>query len=321
MNNLEFKVSEDQSDQRLDVFLAELLPERSRGRIQKDIVDGRVSVQGIVVLKAKKLVHTGDDVALDEDNRQETPSPEARDLSVIFEDESIIVINKPAGMVVHPNQAEGQGTLVQALLNYYPAISQAIYDDKSAISHLRPGIVHRLDKDTSGVIVVAKTQPVLMSLAQQFQEHGVEKEYVTLVEGEVGEKQEIRTLLKRTKDKSKNLMGVNQTGRLAITHIIPEAAYRMPNGRIASMLRCQIETGRTHQIRVHCKHIGHPVLGDPLYSSKTSADSSKRLGLGRQMLHAATLRLTHPVSGERMVFQAPLPADMVDVLTRLEPVW
>jgi len=191
-----FVVTED--GQRLDVFLATQLPERSRGELQRDIEAGRVSVNGTLALKPRKPVRIGQAITLNDENRLDSPQPEAAPLNIIFEDDSLLVLNKPSGMIVHPNKPEETGTLVQAVLAHAPGVGEALYDPESPVSKLRPGIVHRLDKDTSGVIVVAKTREAMLKLSEQFQQHTVEKEYLTLVEGEVEEPKRIETLMKRT---------------------------------------------------------------------------------------------------------------------------
>jgi len=308
------------TEDRLDVFLANSLPDHSRGSLQKDIESGSVQVNGIVARKSKKPVRPGDIVILNDQARPDRPAAEYRDLDIIYHDQSIVVVNKPAGMIVHPNRPEETGTLIQVLLGHFPDIAEAIYDTESPVSRLRPGIAHRLDKDTSGVMVVARTADALKNLSNQFHAHTTEKQYLTLVEGRVSEAETIHTMMKRTDRKDKSQMGVSEEGRDAVTHITPEQYYLQPNSREATLLRCVIETGRTHQIRVHCKHIGHPVLGDNLYYNKTSRDSSKRLGIQRQLLHAAQLTFSHPGTGERVTFKAPLPEDFNHTLTSLNPL-
>jgi 23S rRNA pseudouridine1911/1915/1917 synthase len=225
-------------------------------------------------------------------------------------------------MIVHPQRIEDRGTLVQALLHYDEKIKEAIYDPNSAISRMRPGIVHRLDKDTSGVLVVAKNRDALTILAQQFQKHLVIKDYTALVYGDLAEKKVIHTNLGRKKADHKSLMAakpLQSSGREAISTFFPEKFFvYSPTSEKVTLLGCRIETGRTHQIRVHAKYGGYPVLGDSLYRTKLSQGLSQKLGIERQMLHASKLKFSHPESGKRVEFEVELPEDMLQVLTKLK---
>ena len=299
---------------RLDAFLVSQLPDLSRSQLQKLITHERVQVNGETA-KPRYMVKMGDSVTVTVPDANQALVAESTSLDILFEDEALLVINKPAGMVVHPQLAEEQGTLVHALLHYYPAIAEAVYDPAHSLSRMRPGIVHRLDKDTSGVILVAKTQAALIALSEQFKTKDIKKSYTTVVFGQLKEAQTIRNWIIR-KAAQENLMKVSRIagqGREAITHLFPEKVFAE-----ATLLQCRIETGRTHQIRVHCKFIGHPVLGDTRYTNKAATLFSEKLGIKRQMLHAQSLTFIHPITGKEMTIAAPLPPDMEAVLTALK---
>jgi 23S rRNA pseudouridine1911/1915/1917 synthase len=301
---------------RLDVAVATAEPTISRSRHQRLIESGNVTVDGIVETKCKILVQPGSTIVFTPPEVEpEHPIAEALPLSILFEDESILVINKAAGMVVHPNDFHEHNTLVQAVLAIRPEIVSAVYDPENRVSRLRPGVVHRLDKDTTGVIVFAKNREALLNLSAQFQNHTTKKEYIALVYGKYTDKQTITAPIRRRGGGDKNRMGAShdpEDGREAITHFapiktwIPYAAWPQ---EMVTKVSVRIETGRTHQIRVHAKFIGHPVLGDILYGNKPSIKLSEKLGIERQLLHAASLTIQHPVSNESLTFTAPLSSD------------
>jgi 23S rRNA pseudouridine1911/1915/1917 synthase len=305
----------DEGGLRLDAYLATQISELSRSQIQKLIILGQVTVNA-EICKPRHILKETDALIVHIPDPKQGLTAEDHSLDILFEDDEILVINKPAGMVVHPQLAEEQGTLVHALLHYYPALRDVVYDPEQLLSTLRPGIVHRLDKDTSGVIIVAKTIPTLHALSEQFRNHTTHKTYTALVFGQVPEATTVHNWIVR-KAARENMMGVskmNGVGREAITHFTPEELFTN-----ATLLGCRIETGRTHQIRVHCKYTGHPVLGDTLYANKSSEKLSEKLGITRQMLHATSLTILHPTSGKAMTFTAPLPSDMeaaIEVLRR-----
>ena len=314
-----YLVPEEWTGQRLDRFLASQDSGHSRGYFQNLLTKQLVKVNERSV-KASYQLKAGDTVFLEEPSLPLLPTAEAIPLEIIFEDDDLIVVNKPVQMSVHPTTMEETGTLVQALLYHSLQIAEAIYDMDSLVSRLRPGIVHRLDKDTTGLLVVAKNKPALISLTNQFKEHLVTKEYTALLFGNLSEPLTIHTNLKRNKRADKNVMGVHEKGREAITHINPLTHYFfLKEEQEVTLVSCQIETGRTHQIRVHCKHSGHPVLGDPLYTTKPARSFSQHVGAKRQLLHASKLSFTHPRTGEPVSFTAPLPEDMREILTKLEP--
>ncbi len=305
--------------ERLDRVLAKQHPEHSRGFWQKQIAAGRVSVDGSIIIEpdfplAEDSELTLSDIPAEAAAETATVKP-APALDVLHEDEAIIVLNKAAGVVVHPAHAHTNGgTLVDALLKRWPAMSQAVFDPTNAISLLRPGIVHRLDQDTSGVIVVAKTTASLRFLAKELEAHRFFKQYIALVHGRVDEATTINKPLGRHA-KNRKLMAVTAAGKPAVTRIQPCALLEF-GGQTLSAVIAEPVTGRTHQLRVHLKSISRPVLGDRTYTTAGCRELSSQLGLTRQALHAASLRLRHPQSREYMVFQAPLPIDFRSALQK-----
>jgi 23S rRNA pseudouridine1911/1915/1917 synthase len=310
--------------ERLDRALASVWSDLSRSRLQSLIREGRVTVNGAVTLDPGQKVGSGTEVAL------ELPPPvlaeplgEPIALQVIYQDEDLIVIDKPAGLVVHPAAGHDSGTLVNALIAHCGESLSGIGGVK------RPGIVHRLDKDTSGLLVVAKNDRAHQSLAAQFADHGrtgpLERAYLALIWGVPNRQRGTieAPLARSTHIREKIAVVPEERGRYAITHYSVEEAFSDSSREpVASLVRCELETGRTHQIRVHMAHIGHPLLGDNLYGSgfKTKA---KRLSeaqqaalaaLGRQALHAAVLGFEHPRTGETMMFESPLPQDFDKLL-------
>lgn len=304
---------------RLDAFLVTVEPDRTRGEIQGLVEKGYVSVNGKQATKNSLKLKGGNTIAISYPEPVTELVEEPFDLPILFEDDSIVILDKPAGIIVHPNDMEQTGTIVQALLSRYPNIKEAVYDAESEVSKLRPGIVHRLDRDTSGVLVVAKTAAAMQTLSAQFHDHSIEKTYVALTVGRDVKEETVTTDIKR-KPFERTMMGVAPTGegREAITHIKPVQIWNVKNTAI-TLAEFKIETGRTHQIRVHCKFRGHPILGDELYQNATSKMLGGRLGAERQLLHAAKLTLTHPTTLERMTFESPLPADFNLILTKLGP--
>lgn len=290
-----------QPGERLDIVLTRLLPDLSRTYLQQLIATGFVTVNGC---GSKAHYHVRQEDLLTVQLPPPEPSTlvgENIPLDILYEDEAIIVINKPRGMVVHPAAGNYRGTLVNALLGYGHALS----DTGDA---LRPGIVHRLDKDTSGVMVVAKTGTAHRILAEQIKQHRAGRIYVAVVHGNITETTGIinAPLGRHPVDRQKMAV-VTQHGRQAVTH------FRVLE-RFGSFtfVECRLETGRTHQIRVHMAYIGHPVLGDPKYGP-----TNDQFPISGQALHARELHIWHPLTGRAMVFTAPLPADMVEILAML----
>ncbi len=314
----EFQVAAAEAGERLDRVLAARVAELSRSRHKALILDGRVAIDGRTIRDPGHHVNAGATIALELPPPEDPlPLPEAIPLDVVYEDEAIIVINKPRGLVVHPAAGNWTGTLVNALIAHCG-------ESLSGIGGVRrPGIVHRLDKDTTGVMVVAKTDSAHRSLAKQFADHGREgplrRGYLAFVWG-------VPDRPKGTIDKpidrhpkARDKMAVREGGREAITHYEVLERYVGTDGKpVASLLACRLETGRTHQIRVHLAAIGHPLMGDDVYGPgfKTKVqhlgpESRVALdGLGRQALHAYLLAMEHPVGGHELEFRAELPPDL-----------
>ncbi|WON74501.1 23S rRNA pseudouridine(1911/1915/1917) synthase RluD [Nitrosospira sp. Is2] len=305
---VEVTIPADCAGARLDQALARLLPDWSRSRLQTWIREKRISVDGAEA-SPKQKVWSGEKVevrpAVDPvDAIDAIHAPESISLDILYEDDSLIVVNKPAGLVVHPGSGNWQGTMLNALLHHAA--------DLNGIP--RAGIVHRLDKDTSGLLVVAKTLEAQTHLVRQLQKHTVNRDYLALVLGAISVDGCVdapvgRHPVERTK------MAVTANGKPARTF------YRVLEKLDGcTLLRCRLETGRTHQIRVHMHSIGHPLLGDPVYKGKPdgSIQNVIRLaGFSRQALHAQRLELTHPQHGTRMAWEAPLPDDMKNLLLML----
>ncbi len=289
---------------RLDKVVQERLPDFSRSRIEGLIKAGYVKVNGIAAIKAGQKVVESDAIAIElPPPVPPIPQPEDIPLNVLFEDSDILILNKAPGMVVHPAPGHASGTLVNALLHHCP--------DLAGIGGVvRPGIVHRLDRDTSGLMVVAKTQPAMDGLAKAFATHKtVEKTYLALCHGRPRlESGRIENMIGRHPVDRKRMAIVEKDGKLAITNYRVERVI----GPI-SLIECRIETGRTHQIRVHMASLGCPVIGDSAYG-KSALDRRLNPVPARQMLHAWRLVLWHPVTGEQLSFEAPVPADMAAYL-------
>lgn len=336
---IEFAIQAD-PPQRLDKALARDVPEQaslSRSRLMKLLQEGAVTVNGALVTDAKAKVAEGDVIAIAVELAVDSHIA-AQDiaLDVVFEDADLIVINKPAGMVVHPAPGSPDGTLVNALIHHCG-------ESLSGVGGLkRPGIVHRIDKDTTGLLVVAKSDRAHHGLADQFEAHDVVRHYLAVCYGvpdtadprlhgikgtsfDPGNILKIQTHLSRHKTDRQRQAVSFQGGRHAVTRArVLESLGKTPT---AALLECWLETGRTHQIRVHLAHCGHSLIGDPVYGGRRKL-SEKAVGAGgveaarlfpRQALHAASLGFEHPVTGEFMEFVAPLPADMEALLIALRP--
>ncbi len=296
-----FEAAEADRGERLDVFLARQATDLSRSRVQKLIADGRATVDGRAA-KANHRVQPGEAVALAVPEPEPVAvAPEAIPLDVVYEDADVVVVNKPRGMVVHPAAGNWRGTLVNALL--------ARCDDLSGVGgEVRPGIVHRLDKDTSGVMVAAKNDRAHASLACQIKDRTAGRRYLALVHGNVqAEEGLIDAPIGRHRLDRKKMAVDTEHGREARTRFTVVERFAG-----YTLVACKLETGRTHQIRVHMAYIGHPVVGDPKYGPKNPP-----FAIAGQALHSAELTFRHPVSGATLVFTAPLPADMEEILTKL----
>jgi 23S rRNA pseudouridine1911/1915/1917 synthase len=289
---------------RLDQALARLFPAYSRSRLQAWLKGGRITVNRAAA-QASDKVWGGERIAL-------VPEPDAGGsdaaqdiaLPIVFEDEAILVIDKPSGLVVHPGSGNRDGTLMNALLHHAPTLRTLP----------RAGIVHRLDKDTSGLMVVAKSLEAQTSLVRQLQARSVRREYLALVLGIPAREGEVRAPIGRH-PVHRTRMAVVPSGRDAVTH------YRtVQQGAGWSLVECRLETGRTHQIRVHMAAVGHPLLGDPVYLPRNAARRLPAAAreLPRQALHATRLSLVHPASGQQRTWESPLPQDLVRLLRQLE---
>ena len=289
---------------RLDAFLCEQTEEFTRSRIKKLIEEGAVSVNGVIVTKAGADIKAGDTVTLVvPDAVVYKAEAENIPIEIVYQDENFAVVNKPKGMTVHIGNGNERGTLVNALLY--------ALDSLSGIGGvLRPGIVHRIDKDTTGLLVVAKNDKAHVSLAKQIAEKTCKRTYFALLEGRVKEERGriVTDIGRHPTDRLK--MAVLETGRGKVA--VTDYEVRAHFGDEFTLCRFQLQTGRTHQIRVHAKHMGHPVAGDPVYGFK-----KQRLVADGQLLHAWQLELDHPQSGERMTFNAYLPPAFSEILRKL----
>lgn len=294
-------IAENEDKTRLDVYLTNTLLDWTRSQIKKQIDDDRVSVNGKKV-KAGFKVKKGDVIELDLISIPDLNNvePENIPLNIVYEDDYLAVVNKPQGMVVHPAVGNYNHTLVNALLYHFNSIS-------SVGEKFRPGIVHRIDKDTSGLLVVAKNNMAHESLAKQIAEHSCFRHYVALCEGEF-KQQEGDIILKIERDKKDyKKMAVCEDGKFAQTHFKVQKIYKN-----YTLVNFQLKTGRTHQIRVHSKAIGHPIVGDKVYGF-----AKQKFNLKGQLLHAQGLELTHPKTGQRMAFKCEIPDYFANVLKSL----
>ncbi|BDM65673.1 pseudouridine synthase [Shewanella sp. NFH-SH190041] len=307
--NLKSEISATQTGLRLDQALAELFPDYSRTRIKEWILSGAVYVDGVMVSIPREKVLESQQIEIEATLEEEVHAEaQAIDLNIVYEDDHIIVINKQAGLVVHPGAGNTDGTLMNALLHHCPAIEHVP----------RAGIVHRLDKDTTGLMVVAKTVEAQTHLVAALQAREITREYEAICIGTMTAGGTVDAPIDRHPTK-RTLMSVQHGGRPSVTH------YRVAEKfRAHTRLRLRLETGRTHQIRVHMAHIGHVLVGDPVYGGRprppkaASAEFTEVLkGFKRQALHAVRLELAHPFTCEVMTWYAPVPDDMVQLTKAL----
>ena len=302
--SLSFTVTEENAGLRIDRAVADAFPDFTRSRIQKMAETGCISVNGKTVTKSYKPKSDDEVIVYIEPAEDDVAEPENIPLDIRYEDDCMLVVNKPKGMVVHPAPGNRNGTLVNALL----------YHCKESLSGingvLRPGIVHRIDKDTSGLLLVAKNDLAHVSLAQQIKEHSLDREYVSVVYGKLKEQEGIIDApIGRNPNDRKKMSVINTNSKPAITHY-----YVLEEFNDFTYVRLRLETGRTHQIRVHMSHIGHPVAGDAVYGPQKNIITS----LNGQCLHARLLGFTHPVTGERIKISAELPQYFEDFLRRIK---
>ena len=303
-------VRPEQAGVRLDKVLAELLPQLSRARLQALIAEGRVTCDGVSAASgaARAAADAEYEIVVPPPAAGE-PEPEDLPLTVLFEDAWLIVVDKPAGMAAHPAPGSERGTLVNALLHRCAGSLSGV----GGVA--RPGIVHRLDKDTSGVMVAAKTDAAHAGLSALFAAHDIDREYLAFTRGAPRARSgDIETLIGRSPHDRKKMAVLKSGGRRALTRYAVERAWGPEARPLASRVRCRLETGRTHQIRVHLAHLGAPLLGDPVYGSGAPAAlvraAIEAAGLTRQALHAAVLGFVHPVTSQAMRFETPLPDDL-----------
>ena len=306
---LDFVVPLEYGGMRLDQALAKLLPEYSRSRLQEWVTQGQVTLNGAAAT-SKQKVWGGEKLnVIPQSNLADQPY-QAEDiaLDIVYEDDSILVINKPVGLVVHPGSGNWQGTLLNALLHHDPALGEVP----------RAGIVHRLDKDTSGLLVVARTITAQTALVRQLQDRSVSREYMALAHGEIERGGKVDQPIDRHPSQ-RTKMAVVEGGKPAVTHYSVVESF--PG---CTLVRCKLETGRTHQIRVHMAHIRHPLVGDHIYikgAQKCPLEMrSTLLEFPRQALHAERLGLEHPETGEWMEWQVNMPDDMQQLLKRIRAV-
>lgn len=339
---IELTIEAEAPAERLDAALARRITTLSRSRLKALIGEGRVTIDGVTVVDASRKINAGARLVVDlPPPTAAAPEPEDIALVVLHEDAEVVVIDKPAGLVVHPGAGNWSGTLVNALLHHCKGTLSGIGGVE------RPGIVHRLDKDTSGVMVVAKSDRAHKSLAEQFADHGrngpLERAYLAIVWG-VPKLAEgtIITEIGRDPRNRQAMAVVRSGGREAITHFrvletfggsarVRGAVREAEVGPIASLVECRLETGRTHQIRVHFAHLGHPLLGDTVYGSgfRTKIDKLAKLApeaaealiaLARQALHAQLLTFEHPATGKTLTFESDMPADMERLAAALREI-
>ena len=313
-------VDENNQNKRIDVFLSKYEKKISRTKIKNLIEKGYLEINNLKVLEPSKKVNVKDKIKLEVPELKKLEiKPYKYKLDIIYEDNDVMVINKPAGLVVHPGAGNFDNTLVNALINY----------DKKNLSsingELRPGIVHRLDKDTSGVIIVAKNNFAHTHLSKQFNEHSIDRKYIALVWGKLRpQKGEIKTFITRS-SKNRQLMDVSQTkGKLAITNYKTIETYENDRVPTLSLVEYRLKTGRTHQIRVHMKFKGNPILGDKSYKKKLKKlkDVDPELNeiikkIDRQCLHAKSLGFLHPTKNQRLFFESKLPNDLHKIVKKL----
>ena len=294
----------EENCKRLDVFISDQTEDFSRSRLKKLIEDGQVSVNGVAVKKAGAEIKRGDSVTVQIPEAVEySVKPENIPIDIVYEDGDFAVVNKPQGMTVHMGNGNESGTLVNALLY--------ALDSLSGIGGvLRPGIVHRIDKDTTGLLVVAKNDKAHVSLASQIAEKTCHRTYYALLEGNLKEERGrvVTDIGRHPTERLKMAVLPEGKGKVAITDFETVAHF----GADFTLCKFDLQTGRTHQIRVHAKHLGHPVAGDPVYGYK-----KQKIKADGQLLHAKRLELTHPTTGERMEFNAPLPTAFQEILDKL----
>jgi 23S rRNA pseudouridine1911/1915/1917 synthase len=323
LDRREAHAGDDHAGWRLDRFLAAALPDFSRSRLQQLLESGAVSLGAATIKDANHRVKPGDGFTVTvPPTAPAVPQGQDIPLEVVYEDKDLIVINKPAGLVVHPAAGNPDGTLVNALIAHCGTDALAIGGEA------RPGIVHRLDKDTSGLLVAAKTERAMASLAKQFANHTIERAYNAVVWGAPRDSTGmIESQIGRSPFDRKRMAVLRGGGKLARTRYKVLEKFGPGDRPFASLIECRLETGRTHQIRVHLTHLGHPLIGDPQYGRSRTAPRGKSdaelhafsaaAGFSRQALHAFVLGFQHPSLHKTLRFEAPWPADFADLVAAL----
>ena len=320
-NIINLIVKENSNKKRLDIFIFENRSDLSRTRIKNLILDNRVKLNGIIINLPSKKILQGDNISLEVPEPNKTSlKPYNFKLDIVYEDEDVIIINKPAGISMHPGPGNYDNTVVNALMN----------NDNLKLSNisgeLRPGIIHRIDKDTSGLVVIAKNNLSHENISKQFSEHSIERVYCALVWGKLRPQTgKIETLITRS-SKNRQLMDVSLTkGKKAITNYKTLKVFEGKSVPILSLIECKLETGRTHQIRVHMSYKGNQIVGDKKYKKKfkklksVSNEVNEQINnLRRQFLHASILGFRHPRSGEKLFFKSNLPKDLIKIINVLE---
>tara|TARA_Y100001958_G_C21117495_1_gene462628 strand:+ start:20 stop:1000 length:981 start_codon:yes stop_codon:yes gene_type:complete len=313
-------VNEENKDFRVDVFINKNENQISRTRIKNLILNGKLKINENVVKDPSKKIMSGDNLTLTiPEPKKASLKPYNFKLNIIYEDKDLIVLNKPAGIVMHPGAGNFENTIVNALINY----------DKDSLSNigdeLRPGIVHRIDKNTSGLVVIAKNNSSHEHLSDQFSNHTITRVYQLLIWGKIRpSKGKIKTLITRS-SKNRQMMEASSTrGKKAITNYKTLEIFENDNSPTLSLLECKLETGRTHQIRVHMNYVGHSIVGDDIYKKKYKKIKNinpllekKLVGLERQFLHAKTIGFIHPRSNKEMFFNSILPQELEIILKML----
>lgn len=299
-------VNKENSKTRIDAYIPKFEGDYTRNKVQRLIDEKKITVNGKTIKASYKVLENDKIEIIEEKPIKSDILPQDIPLDVIYEDDDIIIINKPKGMVVHPANGNYEGTLVNAVM-------AKCKDSLSGIGgEIRPGIVHRLDKDTSGAIIVAKNDKAHVILSEQIKRHEVKKTYIALVRGTIAEDEATINMPigRSTKDRKK--MAVTKNGKEAVTHFKVLNRYTTNKGSY-TLLEIKIDTGRTHQIRVHMAEIGHPVIGDSVYSN-----GKNEFGVEGQCLHAKRLEFVHPITGKEMKLEAPLPEYFQKIVEQLE---
>ncbi len=320
-NTIKFFTTKEEAGNRLDVILAQRINSLTRSNLKKVIELKQVKINNSIISSPSKKVKLNDYIIV-KILKQKLTKIKATNIKIdiVYEDNDLLVVNKPAGMVVHPGAGNFENTLVNGLIFKYKKKLSNINGE------LRPGIIHRIDKETSGLLVVAKNNLAHSNLGEQFAKHSIKRKYLALAWGVIRPLNgKIQTLIGRSK-KNRQLMAVNEfKGKKAITNYITKKVYNISNIPKISLLECELETGRTHQIRVHMTYKGVPLLGDKQYGKKNikfkridKNFEKKLISLGRQALHAKSLGFVHPVSGKFLNFESKLPVDFKKLLNLLD---